>query len=393
MNQSKGTIYFRDNAWYKMENVIKMGISSFVKNRSNGYITGEIERGEYIYVIEIPLDKMKILDKCLKMYFKSYHIYRGGGTEFYNRCIIDLIEPYLQNLNMEYRIFTKEEIQLLNRCERVTNIPNVNKVKNIFNQLNVNHIIEKYKIKNMSLNSPYYCNDCNCSFKRKENYEKHLITTKHKNRASSKHKKTNLYICSVCSKYFSHGSSLSRHKVGCNTIKTDLVDTLQKENEELCKKIELLTNNKNNTTTNNNNIIQINCFGNENIDYITDKFILDCISKINESIPLLIEKIHFDPEHLENNNIQITNKKLPHINIINHNKEWQIVQRKPTIKSMIDNGYNLLDEKFQEKSHELADNKQKHFRDFQAKYEDGDKKTIKDIKERVELLVINNSRK
>jgi len=22
MNQSKGTIYFRDNAWYKMENVI-----------------------------------------------------------------------------------------------------------------------------------------------------------------------------------------------------------------------------------------------------------------------------------------------------------------------------------------------------------------------------------
>jgi hypothetical protein len=60
---------------------------------------------------------------------------------------------------------------------------------------------------------------------------------------------------------------------------------------------------------------------------------------------------------------------------------------------MIDNGYNLLDEKFQEKSHELADNRQKHFRNFQAKYEDGDKETIKDIKDKVELLVINNSRK
>ena len=83
MNQIKGTIYLRDNAWYKMENVIKMGIASFAKDRSSTYITSEVERGEYIYVIEIPLDKMKILDKCLKSFFRSYNIYKGGGTEFY----------------------------------------------------------------------------------------------------------------------------------------------------------------------------------------------------------------------------------------------------------------------------------------------------------------------
>ena len=265
---------------------------------------------------------------------------------------------------------------------------------------NANKIYKRniYKINIMSSsNTPYYCNDCNCSFKRKENYEKHLTTMKHKNRVSNT--KPNLYSCSFCNKYFSHGSSLSRHKTGCNTIKTDLVDTLQKENEELRKKIEELeqtksiTNNNNTNIENQNNIININCFGNENMDYITDKVILHCMSKIYGSIPLLIEKIHFDPEHPENHNIQIPNKKLPHAKIMNHKKEWQIVQRKDVIESMIDNGYNLLDEKFQEKSHELADNKQKHFRDFQAKYEDGDKKTIKDIKERVELLVINNSRK
>ena len=88
MNQLKGTIYLRDNAWYKMENVIKMGIATFAKDRSNTYITGEVERGEYICVIEITLDKMKFIDKCLKHYFKSFHIYKGGGTEFYNRIII-----------------------------------------------------------------------------------------------------------------------------------------------------------------------------------------------------------------------------------------------------------------------------------------------------------------
>jgi superfamily II DNA or RNA helicase len=147
MNQLKGTIYLRDNAWYKMENVIKMGIATFAKDRSNTYITGEVERGEYICVIEIPLDKMKFIDKCLKHFFKSFHIYKGGGTEFYDRCIIDLIEPYFKNINIPYKILTKEEINLMNRCERVRNIPNVDKVKKLFNQLKINNIIQKYKVK------------------------------------------------------------------------------------------------------------------------------------------------------------------------------------------------------------------------------------------------------
>ena len=148
MNQSKGTIYLRDNAWYKMENVIKMGIASFAKDRSSTYITGEVERGEYICVIEIPLDKMKILDKHLKMYFNSYHIYKGGGTEFYDRSIIDLLEPFLKKTNIEYTVLTKEAINLMNRCDRIRNLNNVIKLKNIFNQLKITNIIQKYKNKN-----------------------------------------------------------------------------------------------------------------------------------------------------------------------------------------------------------------------------------------------------
>jgi hypothetical protein len=42
MNESKGVIYLRDNKWYKIENVLKMGISSFSKDRSSTYITGEV---------------------------------------------------------------------------------------------------------------------------------------------------------------------------------------------------------------------------------------------------------------------------------------------------------------------------------------------------------------
>jgi predicted helicase len=131
-----------------------MGIATFAKDRSNTYITGEVERGEYICVIEITLDKMKFIDKCLKHYFKSFHIYKGGGTEFYDRCIIDLIEPYFKNINKLYnKILTKEEINLMNRCERVRNIPNVDKVKKVFNELNVKNIIQTYKIKRSKKNS------------------------------------------------------------------------------------------------------------------------------------------------------------------------------------------------------------------------------------------------
>ena len=157
MNQLKGTIYLRDNAWYKTENVIKMGIATFAKDRSNTYITGEVERGEYICVIEIPLDKMKLIDKSLKHYFKTFHIYKGGGTEFYNRYIIDLIEPYFKNINIPYKILTKEEINFMNRHERVRNIlnviPNVDKVKKVFNELNLKNIIQTYKIKRSKKNS------------------------------------------------------------------------------------------------------------------------------------------------------------------------------------------------------------------------------------------------
>jgi hypothetical protein len=245
----------------------------------------------------------------------------------------------------------------------------------------------------MNKEKPFYCNDCYCGFNKLQHYNLHLESKKHKNRIS---KETKLHICSVCQKNFSHLSNLSRHRVKCK--EKPKVD-LETEIKELRKEIELLKTQKNitainNNTTNNNiqtqNNIIINCFGNENMDYITDKVILHCMSKIYGSIPLLIEKIHFDPEHPENHNIQIPNKKLPHAKIMNKKREWEIVHKKDAIDSMIDNGYNLLDEKLQEN---LTKNKQQHFRNFQTKYEDGDKDTIKNIKDKVELLVMNNSRK
>ena len=153
MNIFKGIIYLRDNNWWQKENVIKMGITTFAKDRNNTYITGEIERGEYICLIEIPLEKMKILDKLLKTYFKSYNIYKGGGTEFYDRNIIDLLIPYLNIINITFKVLTQYEINTINRCERIRNLPNIEKIKSIFNKIKIKNIIQQYKNKRASIKS------------------------------------------------------------------------------------------------------------------------------------------------------------------------------------------------------------------------------------------------
>jgi superfamily II DNA or RNA helicase len=151
MNLSKGFIYLRDNIWWRNEKVIKMGITTFAKDRDNTYITSEIERGQYIRLIEIPLDKMKILDKCLKLFFKPYNIYKGGGTEFYDRTIIELIVPYLNDSNIDFTVLTDDEINSINRCERIRNLPNADKVIRLLNSIKVQKIIQQYKNKKVKI--------------------------------------------------------------------------------------------------------------------------------------------------------------------------------------------------------------------------------------------------
>ena len=247
----------------------------------------------------------------------------------------------------------------------------------------------------------FFCKHCYCGFDTNQNYNFHLNTKKHKNRISNEN--INLHLCSICQKKFSYSSGLSRHRVKCVVKEIPQIDILEKENLELHKKNLELTKKvedleKSKSTTNigtqivgnqQNNII-INCFGNENLDYITDKVILHCMEKIYGSIPLLIEKIHFDPEHPENHNVFIPNKKLSHAKIMNSKSKWQIVNKKDTIENMMDMGYNMLDEKFQEKGHELTDYKQQRFRDFQDQYSDGNKKTQRDIRTNIENVIINS---
>jgi len=113
-----GYIYLRDNAWYKSENTIKLGIASNTKERDGTYVTGEIIRGEFIKVFEVPRDKMRVIESHLHAVLKDYQDMRDGGTEFFKRDIIDMVG---KNIETPFRELSSEECDMLERSARIRN--------------------------------------------------------------------------------------------------------------------------------------------------------------------------------------------------------------------------------------------------------------------------------
>jgi superfamily II DNA or RNA helicase len=114
---SLGYIYIRDNDWYKQSKVFKLGITISIKDRENTYITSELYKGNYVKIYELNINKTKLhlIDNLIKKDFKHYNIYYNGGTEFYNRLIIDEIEPYLIKNNIKFISKTNDELYRINR--------------------------------------------------------------------------------------------------------------------------------------------------------------------------------------------------------------------------------------------------------------------------------------
>jgi superfamily II DNA or RNA helicase len=117
MSLNKSYIYIRDNIWYNSENIFKVGITTSIKDRSNSYITGELYRGFYIKIYELNINpqKLKLIDNLFKKDFKHLNIYFDGGTEFYDRCIINLIETFLIENKIDFISKTEDELKRINR--------------------------------------------------------------------------------------------------------------------------------------------------------------------------------------------------------------------------------------------------------------------------------------
>ena len=119
MNQTNGYIYVRNHPSYDVDDACKIGKSSNIPERDTQYATGEIKRGYFEAVFEVPIEKMEIVERLLQNEFRELNVKYDAGTEFYNKKIITLIEPYLITIGIKYKKLSKQEISDLVRYNRV----------------------------------------------------------------------------------------------------------------------------------------------------------------------------------------------------------------------------------------------------------------------------------
>ena len=217
--------------------------------------------------------------------------------------------------------------------------------------------------------------------------------------------------CEYCLRTYSRNSNLTKHLKTCKKKKeaemlaitqNEKIIKMEKQIKELENfKIHTQNNTTNNitTTTNNNNInnsknIYINNYGNEDLKHLRSKDFANLLNGIYNAVPKLIEKIHFDPEHPENQNIKYTNQRSPYLKVIKDNK-WHLVNKKHELLDLIDNKCFILKEKYyallEKKKYNITEAHKDKIEEFINKYHEEDKKMMLDLIERTELMLLNNS--
>jgi predicted helicase len=147
-----GYIYIRRHQSYSVnvnqKQIIcfKLGKTQNIPYRNSQYITCELIAGYFQFVYEVPLIKMNTIEKKLKEKFKKYNLRLNGGTEFFNICILNLIEPFLEKIGIQYRKLSDNEIFNLTRTKYTENICDSNESVSVCKYISrdyQNEIIEK----------------------------------------------------------------------------------------------------------------------------------------------------------------------------------------------------------------------------------------------------------
>ena len=217
----------------------------------------------------------------------------------------------------------------------------------------------------------------------------------------------NKYKCPFCSKLYNHKQSLWRHKKKCcssgkqinNNYLNDnhFIEKLKDKDSEIAdkdseiddlkKQVEMLKSKPNtNIMGDQVNITQyviLNAFGKEDMKYITPEKIKKLISRgPMNSVPKLLQDIHFNTEHNENHNIFIPNKKQPYAKIYDGDK-WIYKKKKEAIEDMTHKALDLI-------INTDGTNEYNKIAQIRDDYDDGDKKTVERIHEDTEIMILNN---
>jgi len=245
-----------------------------------------------------------------------------------------------------------------------------------------------------------YANSCNC-FK-----EIYLFNIKMVN-----------YKCPRCNYETDRRSSIKNHinkKKICKLVRFDIIPInyhdviLKEDNSEfllfteityLKKKIQDLeeirnTDNKkdsteihgNNNITNSNITININAFNESYTGHLTDGDYKQCIGRVINSVPQLIKRIHFDPEHPENHNICISNLK-NNMAMCYDGFKWNMCKQDQLIDDLIEINETALSDWLESGETEHPVEMAKFEKYLELKETDG---VLDQIKEEIKLMLYNN---
>jgi hypothetical protein len=132
------------------------------------------------------------------------------------------------------------------------------------------------------------------------------------------------------------------------------------------------------------------------ISHLTANDYVRAIQQVNDAIPTIMKKIHFNPQKPENMNIYIPNIKDKYILIFNEN-EWQIKSRSKEVNDLIEDKYYILKEWYDEnlRDRDINENMdqesynflKKNFEKFDANIENDETKQI--IKDEIIMFLYN----
>ncbi len=223
----------------------------------------------------------------------------------------------------------------------------------------------------------------------------------HKSEPKSAH-----FECHFCLKTFSRSDSLQRHlRESCKEAKKneekdkqyeELFRLLEKERENHKEQLEKVLEKVGNTTINNhtnnltqNNTVQINNYGSENLDMLTDKFMKKMISFPYTAIPKMIKKIHFNDNYPENMNIRMLNKRDGKLQILKQNK-WTYVDKKEHMAQLIDEKNYLLDQYYEDNKSNLNHNLRDRFNKYQINLQESEANIKRENNKDTELVFWNS---
>lgn len=248
---------------------------------------------------------------------------------------------------------------------------------------------------------PFTCTICNIEFKSNANLQNHINNSKlHAKRCNNEV----TYTCN-CGRKYSHRQSLHMHKKKCQ-MKDSNGEEIHSRIAELEQQIEqlLLAQNTekapiNNTTNNNttigtqNNVhITVNAFGKENVDYITNKVCLQIVNQVFNSVPTAAQIVFFNPDHPENHNIKIPNKKEPYAMVMKDDQKWEMMDRKQAIAKMTQKSYNVVEDSYEKVHDKLHPYKRDNFLKFCDKMNDQDPTLIRRLHSELEMKVLGATR-